>query len=199
MRAIVFDLDGTLLRPSGSYAEVLTAAFETTTGFVDDDWFETYDTAFFEAFESFDPSPVEAAVATIDGGPDPGAFADALLEAEIERFEPPPGTFAALDRLGADSELAVCTNGVGDWQRAKLRAHDLLAPFDAVVTSYEVGAHKPDPAPFRAVEAATSADAYLMVGDGDADVDGARAVGWETVRYEGGDLPSVADAIGPYQ
>ena len=68
--------------------------------------------------------------------------------------------------------------------------------FDAVVVSYEVGAHKPDPAAFGVAEKRLPADDCAMVGDSDADVDGADRAGWAAHRYDGGGFGDLPDAFG---
>ena len=87
------------------------------------------------------------------------------------------------------------TDGVTEWQRAKLAASGLDRFFDAVVVSYAVGAHKPDPAPFAVAEKRLPADDYAMVGDSDADIDGAGRAGWATHRYDGGGFGDLPDAL----
>jgi putative hydrolase of the HAD superfamily len=117
----------------------------------------------------------------------------ALFERELAACEPPAGAGADLGRLAGSHRLGVLTNGVPAWQRAKLDASGLAEHFDAVVVSYEAGAHKPAAAPYRLAEERLPADAYAMVGDSDDDVEGAAAAGWSARRYEGegfGDLPA---------
>jgi putative hydrolase of the HAD superfamily len=77
---------------------------------------------------------------------DPADFASAFALP----FRPVPGVREALERLAARGlTLAVVANwDVGLHEH--LRAHGLERPFAAVVVSAEVGAAKPDPAPFRA-------------------------------------------------
>ena len=84
---------------------------------------------------------------------------------------------------------------VTEWQRAKLAASGLERFFDAVVVSYEVGAHKPDPAAFGVAEERLPADDYAMVGDSDADVDGADRAGWVAHRYDGGGFGDLPEAL----
>lgn len=196
MNAIIFDLDETLLSFTLEYRELLAKAFEDVEGRVTEERLEAYDEAFFDRFGRFEPDPVERAFATLDGCDDPTAYASALLEREIEHTRPPPTVHQDLERLGESFRLGVLTNGVPDWQRRKLAAHELDRHFDAVLTSYEVGAHKPDPEPFRALEARLPAEAYAMVGDHDADVDGARRTGWNAYRYEGGGFGDLPDVLG---
>lgn len=199
MPAIVFDLDGTLLRADRAYRDVLAGAIADARGDGDDDvpevWLETYDEAFFEHFSACEPDPVRRAFARLDGCSDPDAYARALHEQEIASLSPPENVHDDLERLAASFDLGVLTNGVRDWQVAKLRAHDLETYFDAVVASYEVGSHKPAERPYRALEERLPADRYGMVGDSDADVDGARNVGWAAYRYEGDGFEELPDVL----
>lgn len=196
MRALVFDLDGTLLQFSREYSAVLAETFRTVTGEVRDEWLERYNERFFELFRDCEPQPYLKAFAAVRDHPEPEAFVDTLRELEVEMCHPPADAATDLERLAADYKLGVLTNGVPAWQRHKLRAHGLESYFDAVVVSYEVGAHKPDVAPFRAVETRLPADEYAMIGDADADVDGATNAGWVSHRYDRtgfGDLPDVLE------
>ena len=196
MRAIFFDLDGTLLHFTREYREVLRDAVADVVGEAPDGDLEAYDRAFYERFEACEPKPVRTAFAELDVDADPDALRAALREREIEMCEPPADAAADLERLSEEYRLGVLTNGVPWWQRDKLRACGLAEYFDAFVASYEVGAHKPDVAPFREAEERLSADEYAMVGDDDADVEGAAAAGWTAHRYDGegfGDLPEALD------
>ncbi|WP_459808418.1 HAD family hydrolase [Halopiger thermotolerans] len=200
MTAIVFDVDGTLLRSDRPYRELVADAIETVRGDAPAAWLDAYEEAFFESFFAFEPEPVERAFDRIDGCSDPEPYATALLEAEIEALSPPDGAHDDLERLAAaeDVALGVLTNGVRDWQLAKLRAADLAEYFDAVVASYEVGAHKPATEPYRVLEERLPADRYAMVGDSDDDIDGAVQAGWTPHRYDGGgfgDLPAAAVGV----
>ncbi|MXV64448.1 HAD-IA family hydrolase [Natronorubrum sp. JWXQ-INN-674] len=197
MTAIVFDLDGTLLHTDEPYQELLAGAISDVRGSksVPKTWLETYEEAFFELFSACEPDPVRRAFARIDGCSDPDAYATALLEREIESLSPPANARADLERLRETHELGVLTNGVRDWQLAKLRAHDLADAVDAVVASYEVGAHKPNAPPYRALEKRLPATQYGMVGDSDGDIDGAENAGWETLRYDGGGFGGLPDDL----
>lgn len=193
MTAIVFDLDGTLLHTDEAYRDVLAGAIADVRGDVPERWVEAYDEAFFDLFPDCEPDPIRRAFARIDGCADPEPYARALHEREIASLSPPDHAHADLEQLAEEYTLGVLTNGQWEWQLAKLRAHGLEEYFDAVVASYEVGVHKPDPAPFRALEERLPARRYGMVGDSDADVDGATGVGWFAHRYDGdryADLPA---------
>lgn len=194
MRAIFFDLDGTLLHYTRAYRDILADAIREVDGAVREEWLEAYDERFFEILEECGPDPYRRAYATF--GSDPDAFRTALLQREVDACEPPPGAHAELARLSETHRLGVLSNGVREWQREKLRAFDLLDHFDAVVTSDEAGAHKPAPAVFRLAEERLPADEYALVGDADVDVEGGRDAGWSVHRYKGdgyGDLPAALE------
>jgi len=195
--AICFDCDGTLLRFQRDYGAILADVFEAELGTVADrdHLVTTADEAFYDAFDALEDDPVETAMtavlaeAGLDG--DPEALAAALLEAERAATTVPEGTHESLTALGESNRLAVITNGVGEWQRAKLEHHDLLSYFETVVTSYEAGAHKPDAAPFEELRARIDADQYVMVGDDyEADVEGARAAGFVPVHVDDEEKPA---------
>jgi putative hydrolase of the HAD superfamily len=189
--AIFFDVDGTLLRFEGGYEDVLAAAFEAELGTVSDTLLSAYDEAFWAAFEGCEPDPVEqgmaAALDAIERDGDPGALAEALLAAEQRYATVPEGARESLAALSENDRLGVLTNGVGEWQEAKLAHHDLLEHVETVVASVDVGAHKPDPEPFEVARERIDAEKYVMVGDSDEDVEGARAAGFVPVRVEYGE------------
>jgi putative hydrolase of the HAD superfamily len=107
----------------------------------------------------------------------PDVFADAFVASL--RFAPLPGAVAACRMLGEHGlRLAVVSN----WDvglRDHLAGLGLLPLFDAVVTSAEAGAAKPDPRIFELALLRLHAPARrtLHVGDSDADREGARAAG----------------------
>jgi putative hydrolase of the HAD superfamily len=189
--AICFDCDGTLIRFEHSYGEILTEVFETELGGASDEFLEVYDETFFAAFDALEPAPVETAMAAVldaadgESETDPAAMAETLLAVEKDATTVPEGTHESLQALGESNRLAVITNGVGEWQAAKLAHHDLLEYFETVVTSYEVGGHKPDAAPFEEAKRRLDAAEYVMVGDDyEADVEGGRAAGFVPVHVE---------------
>jgi putative hydrolase of the HAD superfamily len=181
---IRFDLDGTLLEFTADYGTVLADAIRAVEGEVHDGWLAAYDDTFFELLEACAPDPYRRAFATF--GDDPEAMVAALQRPELDATAPTPGVHETLDRLGRDYRIGVITNGTRAWQRRKSQAHDLDTRVVELVTAYDAGAHKPDPAPFRLAETRLEAAAYAMVGDDDdVDVEGARRAGWVPYRYEG--------------
>ncbi|QZP36334.1 HAD family hydrolase [Halobaculum magnesiiphilum] len=200
--AIWFDLDGTLLR-FPEYGAVVARACGAVGVDAVDDFREAYDDAFFDHLDALDPEPYRRAAAAglAAVGSDAAApeFVAALRDAEYDAMPAPPAVRETLAGLAGEEDVAVgvCTNGVSDWQRGKLRAAGLAEYVDATVVSDEAGAHKPDPAPFERAEAAIDATRRVMIGDGeDADVAGARERGWEAVHVEGpADVPEAVDSV----
>jgi putative hydrolase of the HAD superfamily len=200
VRAIYFDLDGTLVHTRPSIEAALADAFQRVAGESPDEWLETYSEGFVEQFRACRPAPYRGGVEHLRAETDFGYGVEetvgALLDAEVAATAPTPDAASTLERLGDDDHaVGVLTNGVPEWQRAKLAAAGLTEHVDAVVTAYEAGAHKPDPAPFALAERRLPADAYALVGDSDADVDGAADAGWARARYGGGQLADAVDDL----
>ncbi|MDJ1432135.1 HAD family hydrolase [Halostagnicola sp. A-GB9-2] len=192
MKAIYFDVDGTLLHFTRAYDDLLADAFRTVEGEVRDEWLETYNERFYDVFSACEPNPSRNAFATVSENPE--ELLEELREREVEACQPPERVHAHLEALSEEFKLGVLTNGVRSWQLRKLEAYDLDAHFDAIVSSYDAGVHKPDPEPFALAERRLPADEYAMVGDSDDDIEGAAQVGWATHRYEEdgfGKLPEV--------
>ena len=188
--ALCFDLDGTLVHRTESYDEVTRATLADHGIDPDEALVGTARETFWRALEAMEPDPFEQAMATVleqsgEEG-DPAAMVETLREHAYATTAVPDGARESLDSLGSgDDSLAVVTNGVTDWQVGKLEHHDLTDHFEAVVTSYEAGAHKPDSAPFDLLRERVPADEYVMVGDDyEADVEGARAAGFVPIHYE---------------
>jgi putative hydrolase of the HAD superfamily len=126
----------------------------------------------------------------IEADLDPEEFARPYVEA-LE-FEPVPGAVDAvseLERLGLG--LAVVSN----WDVALhgyLEQLGLAGRFEAVVTSAEAGAPKPDPRIFElALERLrVPPERALHVGDSEADEEGARAAGMAFAPAPLADLPA---------
>lgn len=196
--AVWFDLDGTLVRV-GDYGTVLERACADASVAFTPDLRDAYDDRFLHHFEALVADPYGRAAAEAVPDADSDAFAAALREAEFAAAETPDPLRAALVDLAADDRyaLGVLTNGVAEWQRDKLERVGLADRFDAVVASYDVGAHKPDPAPFERAEALLPADERVMVGDDpEADVAAARERGWRAVRVDGpADVPAALDSL----
>lgn len=189
---ICFDLDSTLVHFPEPYESVVR---DTLTAH-DIEYTEELQTVsedvFRTAFDAMEPEPyrqsMAAIVETADVDADPDALVETLREKEYASTTVPDAAKDSLTALATDNQLAVITNGVREWQVGKLDHHGLTDLFDLVVASYEVGAHKPDSAPFDRVRDELPADEYVMVGDEyEADVTGAREAGFVPVHYESGE------------
>lgn len=193
--AIYFDLDGTLLTFAEPYEAVVAdvlADYVTEPSEAAETYFATFD----EHFDALEADPYQAGMVAvcehedIEADADPDELVDALREAECEYTQVNDDARASLDALGEANTLGVLTDGVAEFQRAKLDHHGLSEHFETVIASYDVGAHKPDPVMFDRAREAIEAERYVMVGDSDADIEGARAAGFTPVRVERGeDVP----------
>ncbi|WP_135364452.1 HAD family hydrolase [Halosimplex halophilum] len=192
MAAVFFDVDGTLVRWSGDYAEILRDAFERA-GIADPDdaWLESYDEHFFEHFGAFAGDPYHRAFAEVceDHAVDarPGDLAEALVAAEFDAVEPVPGVAETVENLADTHTLGILTNGIPDVQFGKVDEIGLLDRFDVRVASHdpEIEATKPDRDIYAAAKARVDAERYVMVGDDrEPDIDGAREHGFETIHVD---------------
>lgn len=175
-RAVVFDLDGTLL---DSLPLVLRA--------------------FAHALEPFGPRPTMEIFARL-GGP-PSRVFHTLLEkvehvpAALERLEafnrdndhriePFTGMVAMLAQLQARGvRLAVWTGRDRETTQALLRLHRLEDYFHTVLCGDDLPTHKPDPQGLRHIlqRLGVAAEETVMVGDADVDVLGGVACAIDTV------------------
>jgi putative hydrolase of the HAD superfamily len=185
--AACFDLDGTLTELDVSYAALVTGAFEDVLGTAPEAAVEAYGEAFFAAFQDLEPDPYAAGMArAVDAASldaDPAALADALVARELDAAVPTDGAAEFLESLPDAVPVGGVTNGVTAVQREKLARTGLASHVDALVTSYDAGAHKPAAAPFDAARERLAADAFVLVGDDhDGDVLGARNAGFDAVQ-----------------
>jgi putative hydrolase of the HAD superfamily len=128
---------------------------------------------------------------------EPEAAVEALMSSlRFEAFD--DAAPALMDLRDAGARLAVVSNW--DWSLTDvLGGLGLLPLLDAVITSAEVGAPKPEAAIFEAALSALGCEAADAVHVGDSaenDVEGARAAGIRPLllaREGGGDLSSLAE------
>jgi putative hydrolase of the HAD superfamily len=185
--AIFFEVDRTLVRPSGDDRPVILA-FEGKIGEGEDAWVDHYDERFREYFGGLVERPRERALSDVcerfDLGADPAELVEELAEAGIERTTVDDGAHESLAALAETDDLGVLTDGTPEWTARVLEGHDLAGCFDTVVTSYEAGAHKPDTAPFELARERLSAEEYVLVSADERDVRAAREAGFVPVRVE---------------
>lgn len=199
---ICFDLDGTVVHYPEPYENVVRDTLAAHGIEYTDELRTVSEEVFRTAFDALEPEPyrqsMAALVETAGVDADPDALVETLRETEYASTTVPDAARDSLAALAEDNQLAVVTNGGRDWQVGKLDHHGLTDLFDLVVASYEVGAHKPDSAPFDRVRAELPADEYVMVGDEyESDVEGARGAGFVPIHYESGDDdgPDLWDSI----
>jgi putative hydrolase of the HAD superfamily len=102
MRAVCFDLDGTLLEMRQSIPAAIAAAFDDVAGECRDARADTYNDAFLERFRDCEPEPYRHGARSVvestafDGSV--GDRRDALLRAEVESLAPTPEAEATLAR-----------------------------------------------------------------------------------------------------
>ena len=175
MRAIFFDLDGTLVGLPDDFADLFESALQEHGVSANSEHHECYTDAFFDYLGECHAEPYRAAMADLRAEFDLEPSAEALAESYIRREAAAttlgPGVREALDELAApdaanpDTVLGVLTNGGARCQHRKLEHHGIADYFDAVVVSGTVGAGKPDPEMFAAAKDAVPADQYVFVAD----------------------------------
>ncbi len=179
-RAVVFDLDGTLIDSGPDLARLLNIVLaeygrsevdlERVRGFVGDGIAKLVERG-FEATGGSTETERRAATDRFLG----------VYEAEPALLTRPyPGVAATLQRLTDDGRsLAVCTNKAERVTHAVLHALGLDRFFGAVIGGDSLAVRKPDPAPLQAAIERVGADAgsSVMVGDNEHDAATAKAAG----------------------
>jgi len=189
VKAVFFDLDGTLVALPDDFAALFEEALSDHGVRADAERHEHFTEAFFDYLDDCHAEPYRAAMGDLREEFSLDASADELAESyaarEAAATELRPGAREALDALAGGERpvsLGVLTNGGGRGQRRKLAVHGLADYFEAVVVSAEVGAGKPDPEVFAAARDAIPADEYVFVADDlDRDVRPAQRAGFTGV------------------
>lgn len=195
LRALLFDLDGTLIDTAPELAVALNRTLASygrapVSG---------------EQVRAWIGDGARALLGKALAGPVPDAvwqaFAAEYLDCCGTGSTLFPGVRAMLERLhAAGIKLAVLTNKEGRFAHKVLAAHDLLAPFDIIVAGDTLAAKKPDPAVVRhALEALlVTADEAALVGDSVTDVRAAHGAGlpawivhhgYPAGEFSGDDMP----------
>jgi putative hydrolase of the HAD superfamily len=194
MRAILFDLDNTLIDRGAAFVEWITPLAPAD---------QLARLVALDAGGHGPKYPLFRAIADVTGW-SVIESRTAFLAGVPAASRPTPGAAALLARLRAlpnRPRLGIVTNGDGPIQRAKVRAAGLEELVDTVAVSGDVGVHKPAPLVFlQALEALDVAPADAgMVGDHPVnDVLGAvrlglRAAWLRTPFYP--DAPAEADVV----
>ena len=186
MKAVVFDLDGTLIDSAPDlHAAALAMLAEAGLPPIT-----------FAQTRSFIGNGVPTLVARIIAatGAAPVRQGD-LVAAFLRHYNAAPaqltvlypGVLDALDRLAAGGHrLGLCTNKPEAATRMILDAFGLTARLQAVVCGDTLPVKKPDPAPLRLAFRQLEAESGLYVGDSEVDSDTAMAVGVPFALYAPG-------------
>ncbi len=189
VRAIVFDLDGTLVDSAPDLQAAANRALAALGR----------PALSLERIVSFvgegAPKLIERCLEATGGGSSTLAadalarFLEAYGEDPTRRTRPYPGVeplLAALDAAGAP--LAVCTNKPEAAAEAVLDRLGLRSRFRLVVGGDRLAARKPDPAPLRLCfeTLGAAAEAGLYVGDSEIDERTAQALGAPFALFTGG-------------
>lgn len=191
IEAVLFDLDGTLLRYRRSPGEVLHGSFERVGVeqlFHVEDYYARFD-EFAERCDSMDELRSEcfASLAAENGySADIGrevatAFTDERDQANVELYPRVPDV---LETLSRNYTIGIVTNGARDAQQQKIEAVDLGRWTDTIVIAGQGIPPKPAIDPFRDAlgDLGVTPDAAVHVGNSlEADVGGATAAGLDTV------------------
>lgn len=190
----LFDLDRTLVTYGPGIPGIFREACASRAVEPTDEAVEAIVPGYVETFVEFEESPyVGAARAARDAGMDvdPEPFADAYVEAELAATRVHDGV---VDLLASLENVGVISNGYGPVQRRKLAETGLADHVDGVVCADDVGAFKPDDAPFDAITEAVPAEEYVTVGDNvDYDIRPAAERGYRTVYVGEEEAGDVAD------
>jgi len=198
--AVYFDLDGTLLRYEEPFDDLVAGVLppDAPAAAVD-----TYVQRLLAALDAVESEPYRRAFAAACEGhavdADPAALAAEYRDREVAATHVPDAAHDLLAAVAARHPTGVLTNGDGEMQRRKLRAHDLDGHLDSVLVSNRLGVRKPDPAIFERAREELPADTHVYVGDTfEEDVVGAREAGFLPV-YVGeehrAEAPVAADGI----
>jgi phosphoglycolate phosphatase len=200
-RAIIFDLDGTLVETSDEIWRALNHVLETS---------------------GRAPVPLEQALSYVGhgsriliergfratGAPVDPAILDGLVARFIAFYEshigetsrPYPGLIAFLERCQREGiKMAVCTNKFEGLSVKLLAALGMSHFFGAIIGPDTIGIRKPDPRPYReALSRMGAANARsLMIGDSETDILTARAAGVPVIAVPFGYTPEPVASFKP--
>ncbi len=135
-----------------------------------------------------------------DVEPDYRRFVDYYARNIAHGSQPFPGLIPLLDRLKAEGfGLGVCTNKLEGLSVQLLDALNLSQYFGAIVGPDTIGIAKPDPRPFREAVARLGLDTPLaiMVGDSETDILTARNAGVPVLAVPFGYTPRPVEDFNP--
>jgi putative hydrolase of the HAD superfamily len=213
IRAVTFDVGGTLIEPWPSVGHLYAGAAQAVLGErLEPALLEERFVAAWRAAHrvpgSFNYTPADWAeiVRSTFAGLTPGAAAPELFQALWQRFTEPdawqvfPDVRPCLETLAAAGIRLAALSNWDERLGPLLKRLDLARHFEVIVVSAEAGVHKPSPAIFA--HAARSLRlppaALLHVGDSAReDAEAARACGWSSLLLRRGPGPAPSPGLIP--
>jgi 2-phosphoglycolate phosphatase len=185
VRALVFDLDGTLI---DSVQDIAEACNHTLSE-------HGRATRRIEEIRTFIGDGARALLARAAGLPSEASELDALVERFLAYYTAHPTTHTTLlpgarEALGQfpDLRIALCTNKPRITTEAILAQLRLTDAFEVVLAGGDLPLQKPDPAPLLHIARLLELEPaeLVMIGDGPQDILSARAAGARSVGVENG-------------
>jgi len=194
--AVYFDLDGTLLVWSRSFADLFADVYP---GEATDDALDVFGTRLRAELDAANDDPFVTAFAAVRAefgvDADPETLAASFVEAEVAATRLRQSARRLLEEIGERHRVGVLTNGAASVQRRKLERHGLAELLDAVVVSGDAGVAKPDDEIFEVARDRLPADTHVYVGDScEKDVVPAVANEFEAVYVGEGSSPEATVA-----
>jgi len=187
MRAVIFDLDQTLLDREKSLLDFLTWQCEgMLKPYIEDQ------VAFISRFMELDANGTvwkdkvySALIDEFDLEEWSSSELLAVYESCFCGFSVPRlGVLEALNAISSDYKLGLISNGMSPFQERNFKGLGVASMFDSVIVSAAVNLRKPDPAIFHlaCAELKVNPDEAVYVGDNPiADIEGARDAGLRTI------------------
>ncbi len=204
VKAILFDMDGTLIKHTWQYEEITSALFDrfagalsplTRTEFYEVFWAKNVDMWYMMIDGAVDGDTAQrySYINTLRALGQAPALADEMVATWVslvlDEASPFDDTFSVLDTLRRRYTLGIVTNGFSTMQRAKINHYQLDDHVDFSMVSEEVGFHKPDARIFEAAlrQAGNIAPHQaVFIGDNlDTDISGAVNSGIQPVWVQG--------------
>ena len=214
IKAIFFDMDGTLIKHTWRYSQITDALFEKFSDALSplssDEFFSVFWAKNADMWNMMLDGAIDGQTAQVysytntlralNQDPALGAkMSDYWLHLVLKEAAPFDETPLVLQRVRARYVTGIVTNGLSITQQAKIKKYALAEKVDFYLISEEVGFHKPDARIFElALQRAGNIlpQEALFVGDNlDADIRGALNVGLQPIFLNPADDQSPPDGV----